>query len=296
MQLYYWSAQGPNLGDSLNPWLWPLLLPGFFDDEPRELFVGIGSNLGHRFPDTAKKIVVGTGYGGYQAPPLLDAMWDVRFVRGPRTAQVLGIDRRLAIGDPGMLVHQLGGALPPPGEHHAVGFMPHWESALYGAWEAVCDEAGAHFIDPRDPVESILASIRGCDLLVTEAMHGAIVADALRVPWVPFMPLPAHRFKWFDWAASQRLDLQFAAGARSTWLEGASGALEGHERLQAFVCVRGLRLRSFGSRYFRARACAAIVAASSARPYLSSNAMLETTTDAMLVRIDQVRRDYSPGC
>jgi len=295
MQLYYWSAQGPNLGDALNPWLWPLLLPGFFDDDPRELFIGIGSNLGHTFPQTAKKIVCGTGYGGYQAPPHIDATWDVRFVRGPRTAHVLGLDPRLGIGDPGMLVHQVGAALPEIGEHHAVGFMPHWESALYGAWEAVCTEAGARFIDPRGPLASVISAIRGCDLLVTEAMHGAIVADALRVPWVPFMPLPVHRFKWFDWAESQGLDLQFSPGARSTWLELASAALEGRDWLQAFVGAKGLPARSFGSGLLRARACAALVAAAASRPYLTSDARLEATTDAMLVCLDEVRRRQPVG-
>lgn len=294
MQLYYWSAQ-PNLGDALNPWLWPLLLPDFFDDDPSELFIGIGSNLGHTFPKGAKKLVCGTGYGGYQAPPQLDATWDIRFVRGPRTAEVLGLDRRLGIGDPGMLVHQVGRSLPAAGERHAVGFMPHWESALYGAWEGVCAEAGVHYIDPRGELMSVISAMRGCQLLVTEAMHGAIVADALRVPWVPFMPLPSHRFKWFDWAESQGLDLQFSASARSTWLELASGLLERRERLHAFVCVRGLPARGFGNRFLRARAGAAIAAAAASRPYLTSNARLEATTDAMLSALETLRRREPVG-
>jgi succinoglycan biosynthesis protein ExoV len=272
-----------------------MLLPDFFDDDPQELFIGIGSNFGHAFPPHAKKLVCGTGYGGYQAPPQIDETWDIRFVRGPRTAEVLGLDRRFGLGDPGMLVHQLGQALPPVGAHHAVGFMPHWESALYGAWEDVCAEAGVHFIDPRDPLESVISAIRGCDLLVTEAMHGAIVADALRVPWVPFMPLPTHHFKWFDWAESQGLNLEFSAGTRSTWLELAFGALEGRDRLQAFVCAKGSSVRSFGSGLLRSRACAAIRTAATSRPYLTSDAALAATTDAMLECIGTVKRQRVNG-
>jgi succinoglycan biosynthesis protein ExoV len=269
MQLYYWSTQGPNLGDALNPWLWPRLLPNFFDDDPRELFIGIGSNFGHPFSASAKKIVCGNGYAGYQPH---------------RRSTTTGTS-----------AHQVGRTLPEPGERHPVGFMPHWESALHGAWEEVCGEAGATFIDPRGDVEEVIAAMRGCDLLVTEAMHGAIVADALRVPWVPFMPLPAHRFKWFDWAESQGIELQFRDSARSTWLEFAHGALEGRDRLQAFVCVRGQAMRSFGSGFLRARAASAIAAAAASRPYLTARSTLEATTDAMLVCLENLCRHVRAG-
>ena len=287
MQLYHWN--GPNFGDALNPWLFPLLLPDFFDDDPRQLFIGIGSNLEHSFPQAAKKLVFGTGYGGYKAAPRIDDTWDICFVRGPRTAKALGISPRLALGDAATLIHHVRATLPRPDEHHAVGFMPHWESALHGDWEAVSAEAGAHYIDPRWPVESVISAMRGCELLVTEAMHGAIVADALRVPWVPFMPLPIHRFKWFDWSESQGLDLHFSSVARSTWLELASCTLESHGWLKDLVCTKGLRARRFGSGLLRSRACAALRSAAASRPYLTSDQTLEATTDAMLVCLDKVR-------
>jgi hypothetical protein len=291
MQLYYWSGS-TNFGDALNPWLWPQLLPNYFDDNPQELFVGIGSNLGYAFPQISKKIVCGTGYGGtgyggYTNLPSFDDMWDIRFVRGPRTAKELGLDPQLALGDGATLLHHLRETLPKAGEHHSLGFMPHWESALYGDWEAVSAEAGAHFIDPRWPVETVISAIRGCDLLVTEAMHGAIVADALRVPWVPFMPLPMQHFKRFDWGESQGLDLQFSSAARSTWLELAFCSLAGRGSVQD-LCARGLRARTFGSGPLRSRACAAIRNAAKSRPYLTSDATLESTTDAMLACLDKL--------
>jgi succinoglycan biosynthesis protein ExoV len=42
--------------------------------------------------------------------------------------------------------------------------------------------------------------------VVADAMHAAIVADALRVPWVPVVLSPqSNSFKWLDWTLSLNL-------------------------------------------------------------------------------------------
>lgn len=57
------------------------------------------------------------------------------------------------------------------------------------------------------PVPKILNQITRAKLAVTEAMHGAILANALRVPWIPVTTSPIiNVFKWRDWTMSLGLD------------------------------------------------------------------------------------------
>ena len=70
MLLYHWRGEARNFGDELNLLLWPRLLPGLLDDDPAELFLGIGSVLDARHARDAVKLVAGAGYGGYAPLPV----------------------------------------------------------------------------------------------------------------------------------------------------------------------------------------------------------------------------------
>ena len=104
MKMYFYRGRRPNFGDELNVWLWPRLLPGFFDADERELFIGVGSTLFDFLPPQSRKIVFGAGYGGYTAVPAIDERWRFYFVRGRLTAAALGLDARLGVGDAAILV------------------------------------------------------------------------------------------------------------------------------------------------------------------------------------------------
>ena len=87
------------------------------------------------------------------------------------------------------------------------------------------------FVDPRWPVDRILDAFDRATLVIAEAMHGAIIADTLRIPWIPVVASPAiDPFKWRDWTAS--LDLPYRP-----WQLPASSAIEylGHRRLRQSV-------------------------------------------------------------
>ncbi len=211
MKLTFYKGDTPNFGDDLNNIMWDALVaPGFFDDNDDELFLGIGSILWDSLPKAPKKIVMGSGYGGYtDKPNLQDGSWDVAFVRGPRTAKALNLDPKLAITDAAILTRFMN--LPAQAKKYNVSFMPHWQSIPRGNWKQVCEQAGINYIDPTDPnVLASLQAIQQTELLITEAMHGAILADTLRVPWLALEPiLPMHRNKWFDWSESMLIDLKF---------------------------------------------------------------------------------------
>jgi len=200
-RLYYFRGEKPNFGDELNPWLWPRLLPGLLDDSHDELFLGIGTILNNGVPTEPRKIVFGSGFG-YGEPPRIELdKWRIHCVRGPLTAQALGLPAVLAVCDPAILLRRM--QWPPLAKQYPVSYMPHWESLDRGHWPLACAEADIHFIDPTGAVEQVVAELLASDLVIAEAMHGAIAADALRVPWIPVQPqLRMHSPKWLDWCAS----------------------------------------------------------------------------------------------
>jgi succinoglycan biosynthesis protein ExoV len=220
MKLTYFQSDPPNFGDELNTYMWSRLLPAdFLDEDESELFLGIGSILLDYLPKEPRKYVLGSGYARYTAlPDIHDGSWEVIFVRGPRTAAELNLPADKAISDAAVLLHRM--EMPEPAQEIEVAFMPHYESLERGYWIEACRLAGIPLIDPRGDVETILAQIRGTRMLITEAMHGAIVADALRTPWVAARPLNAvHHHKWEDWAESLDIELRHHSLLPSSALE-----------------------------------------------------------------------------
>jgi len=289
--LYHWRGEERNFGDELNTLIWPRLLPGFFDQDPTELFLGIGSVLDARHPPDALKIVAGAGYGGYQPRASLDQRWVIHWVRGPRTARALGLDAATGLGDPAMLLPCAGWATAGGGE--TVGFMPHFESLGRGAWQQVAHIAGVRLIDPRDEPPAVIAAIRQCRVLLTEALHGAIVADTLRVPWVALEPLlPVHRAKWHDWADTLGLRIAFHSLHCSSLLERLHATRLGHTgRGRALIAAAGPGLRRLGRRHFADRAAIALRDAAAATPQLSPTAALVACQARMQERLEALRRN-----
>ncbi|ACI56233.1 ExoV-like protein [Rhizobium leguminosarum bv. trifolii WSM2304] len=294
MFLYYFKASVSNFGDELNAWLWQQIMPEVkFDEDQSTVVLPIGSIIQDTFPTTSRKIVLGSGYGGYAPKPTVDKTWSFYFVRGPQTAEVLGIDPKLAITDAAILLRARAELLNTRPKKHAVSFMPHWESVLYGSWREIADGAGVNIIDPTGDVDHILDELRATEVLVTEAMHGAIVADALRVPWIPVVPTgPAHRFKWMDWCRSMNLGYEPDKIGPSTTMEWVKLTNISPNHLARRVTRRaGWIVDPF----VRASAIKQLKRIAKLKPSLSSDAICVQRTEQALERLQLFRDDYAKG-
>jgi succinoglycan biosynthesis protein ExoV len=206
MALRYYSPTN-NFGDALNrSRFWEGVVPAFAELATRFDVFGIGTLLSRRFVGGSArkpKVVLGSGCG-YHTAARADASWRVAWVRGPLTAAVCDVRRDDALTDPAYL---LPFARPDlPWRSHARSgtvLMPHVDSDARADFRRLAQLLGFKYVAPTDPLEAIVAAFGAAQRVVTESLHGAILADTLRVPWTP---LVTHKrintFKWRDYCAS----------------------------------------------------------------------------------------------
>jgi succinoglycan biosynthesis protein ExoV len=242
MKLHYFRSPHGNFGDDLNAWLWPELLPGMWDEGADGItFVGVGTILNRLVPQTRLKIVLGSGVGYSPLPDNLhDGSWSVLGIRGPLSARAAGLPARAVITDGAILLGTMDGLVKPDDARTGgVVFVPHVSSTETGAWEEVCAELGITYIDPRWNFHEVFELIGNARLVLTEAMHGAIVADTLRVPFVPLVSSrEISSFKWMDWTLSMGLPYRPIRLPPSTLLDAARDRLVtfmGHGHLNPAV-------------------------------------------------------------
>jgi succinoglycan biosynthesis protein ExoV len=209
--LYYHSPNG-NFGDDLNQILWSELLPAECFAAHDAVLLGIGSIFREDFLSAEatrnkRVFVLGSGAGTGPLPARWpNGDWSILAVRGPLTAQLVGRPEAAAT-DGAALLATARRLVPEAADHRQVVFFPHYNSVAHSRWSEACELAGFEFVDAHWPVAEILLRIARARLVITEAMHGAIVADALRVPWIPVVCSPEILpFKWRDWTRSLELD------------------------------------------------------------------------------------------
>jgi succinoglycan biosynthesis protein ExoV len=165
-----------------------------------EGFLGIGTLVGMPTPGCLRLHVFSSG-AGYDAIETWRTERTVWCVRGPITARLLGVDA--ALTDGAILTPEVLG--PPLGDPtgRAVGVVPHWQSLHFPGWNAACKAAGFRLISPIDTPERVHAAIGSVSLVLTESLHGAIFADTMGIPWIPFVTTRnISALKWVDWCLS----------------------------------------------------------------------------------------------
>ena len=213
MYLEYCTTSLGNFGDDLNPWLFPKMMPKAFQSaEDKIAFLGIGTILDQKRVEREKlnknkvNVVFSSG-AGFGKAPQLDDSWHIYCVRGEHTANQLGIGKDKVIADGAYLLRNIID-YKSTRKTSRIGFIPHHSSENYLNWSNICQQCGFKFISMRQPVERVLEQMLNCDSIITEAMHGAIVADALRIPWIPVSYSPKFMLaKWQDFSGSLNIDL-----------------------------------------------------------------------------------------
>jgi succinoglycan biosynthesis protein ExoV len=208
MKLFYYVDPAGNFGDDLNGWMWDALLPGVLDKDDGTVMIGIGTLLGMKLPPAKKYIVFGTGTG-YLPVRSMDAAngWEITAVRGPLTAAVLKLPADRAVTDGAIFLSTFAEHAPVnEADRKGILFMPHHHALKHGKWQAACAAAGIEFVDPHDDSKLTLHRLRHAKLVLADAMHAAIVADTIRVPWVPLSTSSnINSFKWLDWTQSMQV-------------------------------------------------------------------------------------------
>lgn len=211
MEIFYYRDPKLNFGDDLNGVLWKHILSSELLEAEDVVLIGIGSILSQewvgKFAGSKKKIIVLGSGTSYDLSPSNLSNWSVLAVRGPFTAAAIGMPDK-AVTDGAILLADAPALIGSPQPRTDIIFMPHHRSIRTSPWKSIAESAGMRFVTPQQPVADVLAAFAQAKLVITEAMHGAIVADTLRIPWIPVIISPAvDEFKWRDWCTS--MDLPF---------------------------------------------------------------------------------------
>lgn len=205
---------GARTAAAVNRWLWPRLLRAA--ETPRgALLLGSGSGLSageEAFQGHTRVVVFGAGARDGRAPADAERPgWDLRFVRGPETARLMGLPPERWLCDPAVMIARLMPRDAARGMAGGrVGFMP---GGLLPADRArkLAEDAGLMLIEATPGRGDWLHALAGCRALICADPSSAAAADGWGIPWRPLVvgpeadAAPVLSFQWRDWARSMGL-------------------------------------------------------------------------------------------
>lgn len=198
-----WSKK--NFGDELNDIIFPSL--GYtkcieynkinLRNLDKNCVLGLGTLLTKKV--VSPITVAGSGSDGHSRPSI---NLNYKFVRGKFTTKYLNLNDSLAVGDPVYYLYNYIHSKKSKVKNYKIGIIPHWKSLK--------QISGENIISPFLSVDEFIHKVSECEIILAEAMHGAMCADILRIP---FAPIKIHgefnEFKWQDWASILDLNLNF---------------------------------------------------------------------------------------
>ncbi|UNK70150.1 polysaccharide pyruvyl transferase family protein [Microbacterium sp. H1-D42] len=196
----FWWDGHPNFGDMLTPWLLPRygIVPVYREPRRAQL-IGVGSLL--EFVDREfSGVLWGTGLMRDIAHPLPNVT--ALALRGPLTAERLGLAVEPAYGDPGILVARHVAPPPPDGR---IAVVPHGHHRGHQRLTDLIDVADARVVNVHQGAVSAIREIAAARAVVTTSLHGLITADSYGIPafWTTLNPpLTGGDFKFRDYEAT----------------------------------------------------------------------------------------------
>jgi len=192
----FWHLGSPNFGDDLNPLLIAeLLQTTVYRDKKQSSnhILGVGSILERA---NSHSIVIGSGFINENST-LVEPPLEILAVRGELTKHKLKLGNSVLLGDPGRLMPSLMGinhnpTIPLAIVPHVDRYKEHMEK--YGS---ICK-----VIDPSMPVRQVLEDIASAEVIVSQSLHGLVMADALNIPnlWAkPHSDMLGGEFKFNDY-------------------------------------------------------------------------------------------------
>ena len=306
MKLFYYKTVNPsrNFGDELNQWLWPRLLDSF-DDCPKNIFIGIGTLINDALPQwmrDAENIIFfssGVGYGrSLRVKP--DANWRIYCVRGPLSARKLKLPPSLAITDGAALLKRYFAPYADKDRTYRFSYIPHFRHGSPYIFQPICSQIGIHYIDPAGEVDDVIADILRSRVVISEAMHGAIIADALRVPWIPVRTNPnILPLKWLDWCQSINVPYTSEAikGVKQIalrdYLYPVRLYLQGQSSIRHLL--DGFGMSTVSQDRLTDSLAAQLENITKTTPYLSDESHLESLVIRLEEQLDILRKDIRKG-
>ena len=124
-------------------------------------------------------------------------------------------------------------------------------------------------------------------------MHGAIVADALRIPWIAIEPnLAVHRMKWYDWASALNMQPKFSKLGPSNGFEWVRRIPRSKDWVRRFETYAKF-LKNFDEP-FVSIAADRLTKIARGEGSLSCDGTIRNAHERMLEKLDYFKRDNRP--